>query len=376
MEESKKNNEFVIQKCKTCGRHKAFDGSFVSGAVESGSFTDVCLSYIQPPEPIERVSYIYNNFHARTFALATQLSESGQTKVSWFSFEETQCPDCERYASLQIDPSWSSVVELSATDNVLPLLWLEQQIQTSKMNQTASEFHIEDGKYFFSFNHKPSAFRFVAFIRSLLAVKIEEENMCQGYTSNEIPVNLLVYHVSCPGMWKDDVINENGQYLLCVKASSDFTFVDVQTCKTVVKTADEYWKEQPKPISKSFLKICCVEEIHPIGTKVGRYQKSDILVSCESSFFAGKCHFSIESGANCLCYCLDDIMIPVREVINGRFNWYVKTLGTEPTEELLKILENDPELRNGVTLFSKEDIPSKSIEELVSTISGLSIESK
>ena len=368
------SNKFVIERCKTCGKSKASNGEWFSGAIETESFTNVCFSYIQH-ENIVSHSYIYNYPHNRIFCLATKSNDPLETHLAWFSIQDTQCPICEQYQSLQIDPSWLAIVELKATENVLPLLWLEQQIRSANMNLTANDFtQTEDGAYCFTFDNKPTAFRFVAFIKSLLAVNIEEENTCQGYTDAHLPINQLIYHVSCPNVWKDDLIQEKGRYLLCLDASSEFTFIDVDTCQIYVKSAEDFWKDPPNPLSKSSLKLCIVEDVLPIGVKIGKYQKMDILVSADGIYYSGHCHFRIATGSTCLCYCLDDILIPVREVVSGKRQWYVKTLGAEPSEELLRVLERDPELRHGITLFAEEEVPASTIDELLVNLGNIVIE--
>jgi len=414
-------NTSSIVYCKHCGRYQTGPTAWLHAELESPELLQICLKRITGLKTMKIVDaqFLYTEQHSRRIRVSLTLQKEAmnntvlrQTLIVTYVVNLMQCPQCVEAATPR--DHWVANVQLrQAVEHKRSLFWLEQKILAQRAHISACSIERKDDGVDFHFPEKGSAIRFINFLKTHIPTKVDESHKLVGEdVQNAVQDMRFSYSVRCPPLSRQDLVilpkhlvqgsGNQSRVAVVHKVSRIIRMVDPMTGIGIDVDGPKYWNKEFLPIlNHKSLKRFIVLTIEPFGPKTGRFQIADVEITDEETYsdrLMVRTHLGemLREGEPCLGYDLRTTIIPdeamkkLKEVsvsdviIVGRTQdhkkkkgvrpWQLKQLAphkssdAEEFEEFMNDLEDDPELRQDVTIYQNPDAKTKADQLRETTI--------
>ncbi|OHT05102.1 60S ribosomal export protein nmd3 [Tritrichomonas foetus] len=398
--------------CCTCGRYQSSPTSWVNAGLESPELLQLCLRKINGIKDIKIVDakFLWTEPHSKRIKVSVKIQKETfndtilqRSLIITFIVKNAQCPDCCEQATPR--EHWKAIVQLRQhADGNRTIFWLEQQILSHNAHNsaTAIERKIEGGLDF-QFNDKPSAERFVSFLKNYCPIEIKTSNKLAGQDLQCNTYDLrFTYSLKCPHVSRQDLIlmpnhlfemtGRKSKIMICLSIGKYLTMIDPFHANTIKIDSKQYWTKPFEPLMthKSLKRFVIISK--EILNKVDeKYTICELELTDEDTYsdrILVKTHLGriLNEGDVCLAYDLRDVVftddvsnslskIDFSFVIvvargsqsasskkkkNRQRPYKLKKLAPVVDEDEFELfmdeLEADSELRNGVLLYKNEII--------------------
>ncbi|KAK8837653.1 hypothetical protein M9Y10_036186 [Tritrichomonas musculus] len=423
-------NSSSIIYCKSCGRYQTSPTTWAAAELESPELLNICMKRITGLKDMKVIDsrFLYTEPHSRRIRISLTVQKPyndavlRQTLIITFVVQLQQCPECCEAATPR--EHWIANVQVrEASKHKRTLFWLEQQILNCRAHASATSVERKHDGIDFHFPSKALADNFVNFVKSKLPIHFEESNKLMGEDiQSAIQDRRFSISVRVPPINRQELVllppflvkgTGNQCFVaVCFKVSKNIKLIDPVTCKIISVNGPTYWKNPFEPLlTLGSLKKFVVVSIETSGPKVGRFQPADVELTDEDTYqerIIVKSHLGcdLREGESCFAYDLRSSIIPddamdvfkkhnlPEVIIVGRVPqshankkkrqrpWHLKRIGNqfsseqEDFEEFLDDLEENPELRKGISIYKNDNTPNNDpeIEQSLIALSEMKIE--
>lgn len=253
--------------CGTCGRYQSIQTVWINADLESPELLRLCLKRITGLKDFKIIDakFIWTEPHSKRIKITITIEKETfnetilrRSLVIVFTIKNVQCPDCCEAATSR--SHWKAIVQLRQhSEDLRTIYWIEQQILSHDMHSATTAIERKQDGLDFQFNDKPSADRFLNFIKNYSPVEVKSSNKLAGQDLQNNTYDLrFTYSVKCPSCSRQDLIlvpnhiyemtGSKSRIMLCHSSGKFLTLIDPFQGNTIKLDGKQYWSKPFDPL--------------------------------------------------------------------------------------------------------------------------------
>ena len=199
--------------CRDCGRYQVNQTQWINAELESPELLQLCLKKLPQNIRVIEAKFLFTEPHSKRLRVQVTFEREDfngtilrQSQIITYFVHTVQCKTCQELATHR--DHWKAIVQLRQhSHSKRTLFWLEQQLITHGVANSASAIERKSDGLDFQFNDKSSAEKLVSFLKGIIPLEVKQSNQVKGQDLVNMQYDTrFTYSLKCPPISREDLV--------------------------------------------------------------------------------------------------------------------------------------------------------------------------